>query len=147
MAASTEDANHPLNGTFDVILVDDHPPVLRQIAELLPNRYRIVATSPDGAGLAQTAAECQPNLIVLDMSLPKRSGLAVARELRASGCKARIVFLTAHADHDFAMAAFEAGAMAYVVKMRLALDIVAALDAVLAGKRFVSPCPELADLM
>lgn len=146
MSSPAEEAKGATHESFGVILVDDHAAVLRQIAALLPKRYRVVATSPDGAGLAQKAAELQPDLIVLDMSLPKRSGLTVASELRASGCKARIVFLTALVDQDYAMAAFEAGALAYVAKMRLALDVVAALDDVLAGKRFVSPCPELAEV-
>ena len=66
------------------------------------------------------------------------SGIDLARKLRDSGCHSKIVFLTVHEDPDFLEAAMGAGGSAYVVKSRLSLDLVPAIDAVLAGKIFVS---------
>ena len=128
-----------------VILVDDHPTVLRQTLQLLPERFEVVATFQEGLELVAEAHDLQPDLIVLDITLTPIDGVQLARQLRANGCNARIVFLTVHVDSDYAWEAFNAGALGYVIKPRLASDIVPALDAALAGKRFVSPCLELAE--
>ena len=129
-----------------IILVDDHPAVLRQTIQLLPERFEVVETSEDGLGVQAAAHELEADVIVLDITLPVISGVEVARKLQAGGCKARIIFLTVHADPDYAREAFHVGALAYVIKPRLATDLVPALEAALAGRRFVSPCPELAEL-
>ena len=129
-----------------VILVDDHPAVLRQTIQLLPERFEVVETSEDGLGVQAAVRELDPDVVVLDITLPVVSGVEVARRLRASGCRARIIFLTVHADSDYAREALHVGALGYVIKPRLASDLVPALDAVLAGKRFLSPCPELTEV-
>jgi DNA-binding NarL/FixJ family response regulator len=128
-----------------VILVDDHPTVLRQTLQILPERFEVVATLQEGSELPTEAYDLQPDIIVLDITLPVITGVQLARQLRAEGCKARIVFLTVHADPDYAWEAFNAGAVGYVIKPRLASDLVPALEAALVGKRFVSPCLELAE--
>jgi DNA-binding NarL/FixJ family response regulator len=125
--------------------VDDHPAVLRQTIQLLPERFEVVETSQDGLELQAAARNLQPDIIVLDITLPALSGVELARRLRSAGCQARIVFLTVHSDPDYAWEAFNVGASGYVIKPRLASDLVPALDAALAGKRFVSPCSNLAE--
>ena len=67
--------------------------------------------------------DLQPDIIVLDITLPMLSGVEIARRLRAAGCTARIVFLTVHADPDYASEAFDVGALGYVIKPRLASDL------------------------
>jgi DNA-binding NarL/FixJ family response regulator len=129
-----------------VLLVDDHPPLLQQVSRLLDKEFEVVGTLPDGTALLDAAESQNPDLIVLDISLPGESGLRLAQRLREAGCKARLVFLTVHCDIDYAQAAFLSGASGYVVKGRLASDLVTALRAVLGGGRFVSPCPELASV-
>jgi DNA-binding NarL/FixJ family response regulator len=126
-----------------VILVDDHPAVLRQVEELLPDDFEVVAALEEGGGLAKAVEEHQPDLIVLDISLPGASGIELASRLQTAGYPGKVVFLTVHSDPDYARAAFAAGAIGYVVKTQLASDLIPALRAALAGKRFVSPCPEL----
>jgi DNA-binding NarL/FixJ family response regulator len=128
-----------------VILVDDHPAVLRQTMQVLPERFEVVETLQDGAELQAAVRELQPEILVLDITLPLFSGVELARRLRAGGHQTKIVFLTVHADPDYAWEAFNVGALGYVIKPRLASDLVPALDAALAGRRFVSPCPELAE--
>jgi DNA-binding NarL/FixJ family response regulator len=126
-----------------VILVDDHPAVLRQTMQLLPQRFDVVDISQDGSQVLSAVRELAPDVIVLDITLPLMSGMELARRIRASGCETKIVFLTVHADPDYLCEAFEAGALGYVIKPRLASDLIPALDAAVAGERFVSPCPEL----
>ena len=71
--------------------------------------------------------------------MPGMSGIETARHLRAAGSRAKIVFLTVHADPDYIRAGLAAGATAYVVKSRLASDLVPAIREALAGRSFVSP--------
>jgi DNA-binding NarL/FixJ family response regulator len=90
--------------------------------------------------------EHRPDIIVLDIRLPPVSGLVLASQLRDAGCSAKIVFLTVHDDPDYVRAAFAAGAIGYVLKTRLSLDIVLALRAALQSERFISPSAELEGL-
>lgn len=127
--------------TVRVLFVDDNPAVLRQVVQLLPPRYDVVETLSCGAGLAAAMARHRPDVVVLDISLPGNSGIALATQLGSGAIP--IVFLTVHHDPDYVRAAFEAGACGYVVKMRLSLDLIPALEAAMAGRRFISPLPEL----
>ena len=126
-----------------LILVDDNPAVSSQVIRLLPSGFEVVGMLEDGAGLRGALQEHQPDIIVLDITLPGLSGIALALQLRDAGVAARIVFLTVHNDPDYVRAALAAGAAAYVVKTRLSLDLLPALEAVIEGRRFISPSPEL----
>jgi len=121
-----------------VLLVDDHPAMLRQVAQLLSGEFQVVGSLPDGHDLRRSVEEQRPNLVVLDISLPGASGIDLARELVAASAAPGIVFLTVHEDPDYARAALATGALGYVVKSRLASDLIPALHAALEGKRFVS---------
>jgi len=138
--------NLPLSkesGLPQIVLVDDHPAVLRQTVQLLSARFQIVAALPDGRELLTLAADKRIDLIVLDITLPGLSGIELAARLKNAGFAGKIVFLTVHADPDYAREALEVGASGYVVKPRLASDLVPALTAALGGDIFISPCPEL----
>jgi DNA-binding NarL/FixJ family response regulator len=87
-----------------------------------------------------------PDVVVLDITLPGLSGIELARHLAAAPAGPRLVFLTVHEDADYAQEALATGAMGYVIKSRLASDLVPALRAALEGRRFVSPSPALAAL-
>src|SRR5262245_40038163 len=129
-----------------VVLVDDHPAVLRQTMQLISDEFEVVDVLDDGRLLPASVTELDPDLIVLDITLPGLNGIEVASLLKKTGASAKIVFLTGHADADYAREAFGVGAKGYVVKPRLASDLIPALKAALSGQRFVSPCPELAEV-
>lgn len=126
-----------------VLLVDDHPPLLRQVAQMLAGRFEVVDSLPDGRALLPTVAARHPDVVVLDITLPGVSGIELARRLAAMPAPPKIVFLTVHADPDYAREALATGALGYVVKARLASDLVSALQAALGGRRFTSPGLEL----
>lgn len=125
-----------------VAIVDDHPAVLRQVLETLEDDFEVVEVLENGRGLLEIATEQKIDAIVLDITLPGTTGIRLAKSLANAGCAAKIVFLTVHADLDYAREAFHVGAMGYVVKPRLASDLVPALKLALEGKHFISPCPE-----
>jgi DNA-binding NarL/FixJ family response regulator len=123
-----------------ILLADDNSGIIDHVSRLLnrTGKYDVVAAVTDGNAVLRLHAKLQPQVMVLDISLGKVSGIDLARQLRDSGCQSKIVFLTVHEDPDFLEAAMGAGGSAYVVKSRLNLDLVSGIDAVLAGKIFVS---------
>jgi DNA-binding NarL/FixJ family response regulator len=125
--------------TVRVLLADDHEPTLALTASALGGQYQIVGTVRNGADLLATASLLDPDVIVLDICMPKLNGLEAARELRRLQSRAKFVFLTVHEDADFARAAFESGGLGYVVKTRFASDILPAIQAALENGRFLSP--------
>lgn len=106
---------------------------------MLPAGFEVVAALHDATSLPAAMERYQPDLVVLDITLPGASGIDIASHLRGGGHSGRVVFLTVHDDADYARAGFAAGGSGYVVKARLATDLVPALEDVLAGRRFVSP--------
>jgi len=122
-----------------VLLVDDHEEFLVVEARLLEAEFDVVTTARSGQVALEEAARLAPDVLILDISMPGLSGIEAARHLRAAGSLVKIVFLTVHSDPDYVRAGLEAGATAYVVKSRLAADLIPALREALAGRSFVSP--------
>ena len=129
-----------------IVLVDNYPAILHQMLPLISTEFEVVAVFEDGSLLAGLVHKINPDLIVLDITLPGLNGIEIAALLQKTGISAKIVFFTVHADPDYAREAFHLGAMGFVLKMRLASDLIPALKAAMAGQRFLSPCPELAPL-
>jgi DNA-binding NarL/FixJ family response regulator len=121
------------------VLADDHADVLAAALRILEPEFEVVAAVSDGQAGVEEASRLEPDLLVLDIGMPLLNGIEAARKLRAAGCGAKIVFLTVHDDGDYMRAAQAAGALGYVVKPRLALDLNRALREALAGRSFVSP--------
>jgi DNA-binding NarL/FixJ family response regulator len=121
------------------ILADDHAEFLAVTARLLEPEFAVVKTVSDGRTLIEEAARLQPDIVVIDVSMPVLNGIEAARQLRAAGATAKIVFLTVHVDPDYVQAALKAGAQGYVAKCHMATDLQVALRSVLAGRSFISP--------
>jgi DNA-binding NarL/FixJ family response regulator len=122
-----------------VLLADDQPAILAQVARVLAETCDIVGTVGDGLQLLESAARLDPDVIVLDITMPGIDGFGAARSLKRAGCRSRLVFLTVHEDPDFAREALWLGADAYVLKSRLALDLPGAIEEAVAGRKFISP--------
>jgi len=122
-----------------VLLADDCPAVLHDVEKFLCTAFEIVGAAQDGERALQLATSLNPNIIVLDISMPLLSGLDVASCIRKSPCRAKIIFLTVHADGDYVDAAFSRGASAYVLKCRIGFDLIPAIEAALQGHTFTSP--------
>jgi DNA-binding NarL/FixJ family response regulator len=122
-----------------VLLADDHEDFLAVALRLLEPRFEVVKSVSDGQAVIDEASALDPDVLVLDISMPIVNGLEAARQLRATGFTGKIIFLTVHADADYVRAAVAAGAFGYVVKSRLASDLPLALNEVVAGRQFFSP--------
>jgi DNA-binding NarL/FixJ family response regulator len=123
---------------FRIVLADDRPDVLETVARLLEPKYQVVENVRDGQALIDAVTCLKPELVVTDISMPVLSGIEAATKLAQSGSAAIVIFLTVHEDADFIRAGLQAGALGYVIKSRLATDLVAAIQQALAGKIFVS---------
>ena len=122
-----------------VLLVDDNDAMLTRARAMLSSCCDIVGAVKDGLTALDSVSALNPDVIVLDISMPGLSGLDVALSLRTAGSTAAVVFLTVHDEEDFVIAARNAGGLGYVVKSRLAADLMQAVREASAGRPFVSP--------
>ncbi len=125
------------------VLPADHPAMLALTADVLAGECFVVGEVGDGCELLAEAKRLHPDVIVLDITMPQLDGIEAARQLRRSRRFSRLVFLTVHEDADCARAALDAGGLGYVDKARLASDLLPAIRAALADRRFVSPIVHL----
>jgi two-component system nitrate/nitrite response regulator NarL len=121
-----------------VLLADDIVSVLDAVTELLHENFAIVGRVSDGQTALDDTMALQPDLIILDISMPGMSGIEVARELKRRGNKAKIVFLTVHEDSDIMATCLAVGGLGYVAKVLMETDLVPAMNSALAGHQYVS---------
>ena len=121
-----------------VVLADDNTAILAHVQAVLFPEFEVVGAFSEGESVLSEYDRLQPDVVVLDISMGKMSGIEVARRLRDTGRQAKIVFLTVHEDQEFVSAAIGAGGSGYVVKSRMGTDLIDAVHAVLAGRLFIS---------
>jgi DNA-binding NarL/FixJ family response regulator len=107
---------------------------------VLEPRYKVVATVKDGRELVEAAAKFQPDVIVLDIAMPRLDGLDAARFLKRNKSKAKIIFLTMHEEPDLVGEALRAGGSGFLLKHAAAFELTDAIDKVLVGGKYVTTC-------
>jgi DNA-binding NarL/FixJ family response regulator len=112
-----------------LLCIDDSPEMLEILVDLLQWEFLVVGTLSSGSLAVDQAATFKPDVILLDVDLGDMSGFRVAAQLRSSGCRARIVFLSVHESVDFIRAAQDLGAAGYVFKSQITRDLVKTLHA------------------
>jgi DNA-binding NarL/FixJ family response regulator len=121
-------------------VVEDFEPFRRFICSTLRKRpeFQIVEEVTDGLEAVQKAEEFQPDLIILDIGLPSLNGIDAARRIRKLSPKSKILFMSQESSADVVQEALALGALGYVVKVHAGSDLLAAVEAVLQGRQFVS---------
>jgi DNA-binding NarL/FixJ family response regulator len=124
-----------------ILLVEDFEPFRNLIRMLLEGKpgLQIIAEAADGQEAVQKAAELKPGLILLDIELPSLNGIAAARRIRELSPDSKILFVTQESSFEVLQEALSLGASGYVVKTRVASDLLSAVEVVLQGGSFVSP--------
>lgn len=122
-----------------VLLADDHAVLLDGLKKLLEERYELVGTAANGKALVAAARRLRPDIVVLDISMPRLNGIDAARQIREAIPAAKLLFLTVHADTAYVEEAFRAGALGYVLKHAAARELFVALRKVFRGRAYVSP--------
>jgi len=125
-------------GKIRVLLADDHKAILDRVRAVLGEEFDIVGTVNNGRDALGEVRRLDPDVLVLDISMPGLNGLQTANELKSAQKRTKVVFLTVHEDPDFVAAAFSAGASAYVLKSDVTTDLVPAIHDVLDGRRYIS---------
>jgi len=103
---------------MSVLLADDHGDFLAAVARHLEPHFEVLKTVGNGQALVDEATRLEPDVVVLDISMPVLNGIEAARKLKATGSSARVVFLTVHADPDYVNAAFGTGALGLCPQVR-----------------------------
>ena len=122
-----------------VLLADDHPVVRSGLRELLNSEadFRVVAEVDDGAQAVERALADDVDLVILDVSMPRMTGLQAARELAGRKPGVRILMLSMHENEQFLFEALRAGASGYVLKTAADRDLVEACRATMRGETFL----------
>jgi DNA-binding NarL/FixJ family response regulator len=122
-----------------VLLVDDNQAILARVETVLSPACVVVGSATDGKTAVRAALSLEPDVVVLDISMPGMSGFEVAARLRTEGSSAAVVFLTVHDEEELISAAKQSGGMGYVVKPRIGSDLLTAVKEAHAGRPFTSP--------
>ena len=124
-----------------ILIADDHELVRRGIRAVLKRerRWRIVGEAVDGLQAVETAKRLKPDVVILDISMPKVDGLEATRRIREAAPGTEVLILTMHESDQMVRRVLEAGARGYVLKSDLARQLVAAVKAVSRRKRFLTP--------
>ena len=122
-----------------ILLADDHLLLLGAFQRLLEPEYAVVGAVTDGKALLESAMELKPDLIIVDVAMPRLSGLEAAHLIKQSMPKVKLMFLTMNHDPEIAAEAFRVGASAYLVKTSAASELLHAIREVLRGGSYVSP--------
>ena len=122
-----------------ILLADDHPLTLEGIRGVLKPHHDIVGTARDGRALLDAALRLQPELIVLDITMPLLNGLDAAVQIKKSLPGVKLLFVTMHVNPAYLEAALNAGATGYVLKSAAREELLDAIERVLSGRIYVTP--------
>lgn len=122
-----------------VLLADDHPILTEGIQKILEPRFELIGAVQDGRALLTEAERLEPDIVLVDISMPLLNGIDAGRQLKKKLPRTKIVFLSMHADPDYVSEAFAAGASGYLLKSSFSSELVFALEEVLKGRYYVAP--------
>ena len=125
---------------IDVLIADDHG-IVRSGLRMLIDRQtdmKVIAEADDGVVALESTQAHRPDVAVLDVSMPRMTGLQAAREIRAHVPDTRVVLLSMHDDERYFLEGLEAGAAGYVLKRAADTDLIGAVRTVAAGRSFLS---------
>lgn len=129
------------NTRIKLLLVDDHQ-ILREGMRLLLDQHpdlQVVGEAADAKSAMECLQACTPDLVVIDVLLPDKSGIGVVREIHAYFPKIRTIVLSGLSDPSYARSALEAGASGYVLKENSSTELLRAIRTVIGGKLYLCP--------
>jgi DNA-binding NarL/FixJ family response regulator len=127
--------------SIKILIADDHGVVaegLKHLIEAQPD-MRVVGTVGDGREAVRLAREAQPDVVLMDLSMPELNGADATRAILEREPRCRVIVLSMYAEREYVRRALKAGASGYVVKRSAAKEVVDAIRAVYAGQRYLSP--------
>src|ERR1041384_4792486 len=122
-----------------LIIADDHVMFAQGLESLLRDEFDLLGTARNGEELVEATLRLQPDVILVDISMPVLNGFDAVRRIRANGVDTRIIFLTMHDDATLLSEAFRCGASGYILKQAAGEELVNAIREVAHGNNYVSP--------
>lgn len=122
------------------IIADDHDIVRKGLRGILEatGTCRVIAEAADGLTAAQAVEKHRPNILILDLNMPRLHGLEVLRQARTTSPQTKVIVLSMHNDEAYVIEVLRGGAMAYILKGSESAEIAHAISEVVAGRRFLS---------
>jgi two-component system response regulator NreC len=127
-----------------ILLADDHASVREALAAVIDSEpdLDVVATAANGRDAVRLALQHQPDVAVLDLSMPEMNGMAAAAAIRSASPRTAILALTRHADEAYVLSLLRAGAAGYVLKQSPSSELLKAIRTAAAGRRYLDPTLE-----
>jgi len=123
-----------------VLLADDHALIRQGLKAFLERKgFQVVGEASDGQEAIRSVEKTQPDVAIVDISMPVLNGVDAARELKKSSPRTKVIVLTQHDEDQYVTEALRAGAKAYVLKSQAADDLVHAIEEVCRGSVYLSP--------
>jgi DNA-binding NarL/FixJ family response regulator len=124
-----------------IFIAEDHTIVREGLRILVSSdpHFEVVGEAEDGREVIRSVEECKPDLILMDLSMPRMNGMEAIREIKKLSPKIRILVLTIHKTEEYILPVLKAGADGYVLKNDTQAELMAAIKCVLEGKSYLSP--------
>jgi DNA-binding NarL/FixJ family response regulator len=124
-----------------IVIAEDHRILREGLKSLLASKpeFEVVGEAEDGLDAISTVRETNPDLVLLDLSMPRLDGLSAMRDIKKISPETRILALTVHTDEDYVLEAFNAGADGYCLKDAGRAELLMAIESIFSGKPYFSP--------
>jgi len=138
--SSEFDLNRDQANNITIMLADDHPLLRQALRNVLETQtdFKIIAEASDGEEAVRRAVELVPNVVIMDISMPKLNGLEATRQIKAKCPGIAILVLTVHDDSEHILSILEAGAAGYLTKSVFGEEVIHAVRGVVAGEAVLS---------
>jgi DNA-binding NarL/FixJ family response regulator len=124
-----------------IVIAEDHTILREGLRSLLSSdeQYEVVGEAADGLEAIRCIEQCAPDLILLDLSMPRMSGASVIKEVKSRFPQVKVLALSVHDSEDYILETFQLGADGYCTKAASHVELLMAIQSVLSGKRYISP--------
>lgn len=122
-----------------VLLADDHVLVLEGLSKLLQKEFDLIGTATSGAAAIEMASDLQPDVVLMDISMPGMNGIDAARQLRERAPNTKVIALTMHNSPTYVRESMKAGMAGYVLKQSAATELSSAVQTVMRNERYITP--------
>ena len=124
-----------------IVIAEDHTILREGLRSLLTssNEFEVVGEAVDGLDAIRCVESCNPDLILLDLAMPKMNGIEAIKEIKRQSSETKVLVLTVHKSEEYVLAAFQSGADGYCLKDATHAELLNAIESIFSGKRFISP--------
>jgi DNA-binding NarL/FixJ family response regulator len=124
-----------------IIVADDHKMVREGLVKLLESRqdFSVIGQASDGEEAVEMVLERKPDIVLMDINMPRLSGIDATRRIGKRGCESKVLVLSMHESRTYVEEVLRAGAAGYIVKNSASADLVQAIEAVCSGASYLSP--------